>query len=94
MNSCQVGLGQYPEDHFCEEVPHKLIKVYQGELEVLSTMIRTRNKSLEIPYTYMDPALVENSVAIWLWDGVSSSGVGQIQVHIKKKVRERETARF
>uniref|UniRef100_A0A671WZW8 Arachidonate 15-lipoxygenase type B n=1 Tax=Sparus aurata TaxID=8175 RepID=A0A671WZW8_SPAAU len=59
-----VRLGQYPEDHFCEEVPHKLIKDYQGELEVLSTVIRTRNKSLEIPYTYMDPALVENSVAI------------------------------
>ena len=84
VNSCQVRLGQYPEDHFCEEVPHKLIKTYQGELEVLSTVIRTRNRSLEIPYTYMDPELVENSVAIWIRDGVSTSAVGQIQVHIKK----------
>ncbi|XP_035516964.1 arachidonate 12-lipoxygenase, 12R-type-like [Morone saxatilis] len=59
-----VPLGQYPEEHFFEEVPCKMIKHYQGELDILSTVIKTRNKSLEVPYTYMDPALVENSVAI------------------------------
>lgn len=57
-------LGHYPEEHFCEEVPLKLIGIFQGELEVLSAVIKTRNKSLEVPYTYLDPALVENSVAI------------------------------
>lgn len=41
-----------------------MIDVFQGELEVLSAVIKTRNKSVEVPYTYMDPALVENSVAI------------------------------
>lgn len=61
---CQVRLGHYPEEHFCEEVPLKMIDVFQGELEVLSAVIKTRNKGLEVPYTYMDPALVENSVAI------------------------------
>ncbi|XP_034543234.1 arachidonate 12-lipoxygenase, 12R-type-like [Notolabrus celidotus] len=59
-----VALGQYPEEHFREDVPCKLIRDFQGELDVLSTIIKTRNKSLEIPYTYMDPAVVENSVAI------------------------------
>ncbi|XP_022621142.1 arachidonate 12-lipoxygenase, 12R-type-like [Seriola dumerili] len=59
-----VPLGQYHEDHFSEEIPHKLIKDFQGELEVLSTAIKVRNRSLEIPYTYMDPQEVENSVAI------------------------------
>ncbi|XP_023283960.1 arachidonate 12-lipoxygenase, 12R-type-like [Seriola lalandi dorsalis] len=59
-----VPLGQYHEDHFSEEIPHKLIKDFQGELEVLSTAIKVRNRSLEIPYTYMDPQGVENSVAI------------------------------
>ncbi|KAI9525624.1 hypothetical protein NQZ68_006173 [Dissostichus eleginoides] len=59
-----VCLGVYPEEHFCEEVPCKLISNFQGELEILSTVIKTRNKGLEVPYTYMDPALVENSVAI------------------------------
>ncbi|KAF3852552.1 hypothetical protein F7725_005907 [Dissostichus mawsoni] len=53
-----VCLGLYPEEHFCEEVPCKLISNFQGELEILSTVIKTRNKGLEVPYTYMDPALV------------------------------------
>lgn len=60
----QAHLGHYPEEHFCEEVPLKLIDVFQGELGVLSAVINTRNKSLKVPYTYLDPALVENSVAI------------------------------
>ncbi|XP_047433292.1 arachidonate 12-lipoxygenase, 12R-type-like [Mugil cephalus] len=59
-----VSLGRYPEDHFCEEVPVKMIKKFQGELKVLSAAIKARNKSLAVPYTYMDPDLVENSVAI------------------------------
>ncbi|XP_071361256.1 hydroperoxide isomerase ALOXE3-like [Trachinotus anak] len=59
-----VPLGKYPEEHFTEEIPRKLIKDFQGELEVLSTAIKVRNRSLEIPYTYMDPMEIENSVAI------------------------------
>ncbi|XP_071766221.1 polyunsaturated fatty acid lipoxygenase ALOX15B-like isoform X2 [Centroberyx gerrardi] len=59
-----VALGQYPEEHFSEEIPRKLIKDFQGELEVLSASIKVRNKSLDVPYTYMDPTEVENSVAI------------------------------
>ncbi|XP_059184531.1 polyunsaturated fatty acid lipoxygenase ALOX15B-like [Centropristis striata] len=59
-----VPLGQFPEDHFSEEVPRKLIKDFQGELDVLSKAIKARNKSLEVPYTYMDPTKVENSVAL------------------------------
>ncbi|XP_041641068.1 arachidonate 12-lipoxygenase, 12R-type-like [Cheilinus undulatus] len=59
-----VPLGQYPEEHFSEETPCKLIKDFQEELQVLSESIKVRNKSLEVPYTYMDPTEVENSVAI------------------------------
>ncbi|XP_029919583.1 arachidonate 15-lipoxygenase B-like [Myripristis murdjan] len=57
-------LGHYPEEHFSEEVPRKLIQDFQGELRVLSTAIQARNINLAVPYTYMDPELVENSVAI------------------------------
>lgn len=64
LRSRQIPLGQYPDDHFSEEVPCKVTKVFQGELEVLSAAIKVRNKCLEVPYTYMDPTEVENSVAI------------------------------
>lgn len=62
--SHQVPLGHYSEDHFNETIPCNLIKDFQGELEVLSVVIKVRNKSLEVPYTYLDPSVVENSVAI------------------------------
>ncbi|KAF1381126.1 hypothetical protein PFLUV_G00171290 [Perca fluviatilis] len=59
-----VPLGQYPDHHFSEEIPCALIKDFQGELEGLSVVIKARNKRLEVPYTYMDPTKMENSVAI------------------------------
>ncbi|KAM9856571.1 hydroperoxide isomerase ALOXE3-like [Aulostomus maculatus] len=59
-----VSLGRYPEEHFSEEIPKKLIKDFQGELKDLSAAIKARNKKLAVPYTYMDPEEVENSVAI------------------------------
>nr|XP_033478829.1 arachidonate 12-lipoxygenase, 12R-type-like [Epinephelus lanceolatus] len=63
-SSDYVPLGQYPGDHFSEKMPCELIKAFQGELQVLSAHINIRNMSLEVPYTYMDPVKIENSVAI------------------------------
>ncbi|XP_061626744.1 arachidonate 12-lipoxygenase, 12R-type-like [Phyllopteryx taeniolatus] len=59
-----VPLGHYPEDHFSEEIPRQLQKEFKVELDRLSITINNRNKDLEIPYTYLDPKKVENSVAI------------------------------
>uniref|UniRef100_A0A3Q3GHC7 Lipoxygenase domain-containing protein n=1 Tax=Labrus bergylta TaxID=56723 RepID=A0A3Q3GHC7_9LABR len=59
-----VPFGQYPEDHFSEAIPCKVIKDFQGKIEVQSVIIKVRNDSLEVPYTYMDPTKEENSVAI------------------------------
>uniref|UniRef100_H3DKZ7 Arachidonate epidermal lipoxygenase 3 n=1 Tax=Tetraodon nigroviridis TaxID=99883 RepID=H3DKZ7_TETNG len=59
-----VALGQYPEQHFNEEIPRKFIKDFQDNLQLLSAEIKSRNADLEIPYTYLDPANLENSVAI------------------------------
>ncbi|XP_078022727.1 polyunsaturated fatty acid 5-lipoxygenase-like [Epinephelus lanceolatus] len=63
-SSDYVPLGQYPGDHFSEKMPCEMIKAFQGELQVLSAHINIRNMSLEVPYTYMDPVKIENSVAI------------------------------
>nr|XP_057902035.1 arachidonate 12-lipoxygenase, 12R-type-like [Doryrhamphus excisus] len=59
-----VSLGHYPEDHFTEEIPRQLQKDFKENLNMFSVAIKDRNKELEIPYTYLDPNNVENSVAI------------------------------
>ncbi|XP_060914742.1 hydroperoxide isomerase ALOXE3-like [Labrus mixtus] len=59
-----VPFGQYPEDHFSEAIPCKVIKDFQGKIEVQSVIIKVRNDSLEVPYTYMDPTKEGNSVDI------------------------------
>uniref|UniRef100_A0A3P8PDJ1 Uncharacterized protein n=1 Tax=Astatotilapia calliptera TaxID=8154 RepID=A0A3P8PDJ1_ASTCA len=59
-----VFLGNYPEDHFTEEVPLKKIKQFQDDLVKLSADIEHRNKRLDLPYTYLDPKFIENSVSI------------------------------
>ncbi|KAM8772814.1 polyunsaturated fatty acid lipoxygenase ALOX15B-like [Acanthopagrus schlegelii] len=58
-----VRLGDYPEEHFTEETPRKLINELNGRLKVLKTRIKVR-EILKVPYTYLKPDMVENSVAI------------------------------
>uniref|UniRef100_A0A3B3HYC2 Lipoxygenase domain-containing protein n=1 Tax=Oryzias latipes TaxID=8090 RepID=A0A3B3HYC2_ORYLA len=57
-------LHQFVEEHFTEDFPRYKVTVFQRELKKLSKEIYKRNRDLELPYTYLDPKLVENSVAI------------------------------
>ncbi|XP_042560262.1 polyunsaturated fatty acid lipoxygenase ALOX15B-like [Clupea harengus] len=57
-------LGYFPEVLHDEEVPRTLIETFQKDLSELSDDIEERNKKLELPYTYLDPKNVDNSVAI------------------------------
>lgn len=57
-------LGHFPENLYDEEVPCKLIEDFQKDLRELSDLIEKRNKKLELPYTYLNPKNVDNSVAI------------------------------
>ncbi|KAM3623392.1 uncharacterized protein V6R79_010613 [Siganus canaliculatus] len=59
-----VPLSHYPEENFNEETPRTLIRAFKKELEELTLKIKHRNEGLEIPYEYLQPELVENSVAI------------------------------
>ncbi|XP_055365045.1 hydroperoxide isomerase ALOXE3-like isoform X2 [Betta splendens] len=59
-----VPFGEYPEEHFTEEIPCELIKDFQAELKKLSSDIKARNSTLKLPYPYLDPTALENSVAI------------------------------
>ncbi|XP_064127822.1 polyunsaturated fatty acid lipoxygenase ALOX15B [Loxodonta africana] len=57
-------LGSYPEENFTEEAPQRSIAAFQSHLAQISRDIQKRNQGLALPYTYMDPPLIENSVAI------------------------------
>ncbi|XP_039356079.1 hydroperoxide isomerase ALOXE3-like [Mauremys reevesii] len=57
-------LGCYPEEHFTEAEPKRLIAAFQARLAEISKEIQQRNKSLPIRYPYLDPAEVQNSVSI------------------------------
>ncbi|XP_075947441.1 polyunsaturated fatty acid lipoxygenase ALOX15B-like [Anarhichas minor] len=59
-----VFLGQYPEELFSEKMPCKLMEDFQKDLHELSEAITDRNEDLKVPYTYLDPKVVENSVAL------------------------------
>ncbi|KAE8286829.1 Arachidonate 12-lipoxygenase, 12R-type [Larimichthys crocea] len=59
-----VPMGTYPEERFDEPAIKQMIKEFQAELSYLSEAIQERNSQLEVPYTYLDPAQIENSIAI------------------------------
>ncbi|TNN24319.1 Hydroperoxide isomerase ALOXE3 [Liparis tanakae] len=59
-----VPIGTCPKERFNEPAPKRMIKKFQAELSSLSEEITTRNVQLEMPYSYLDPAQIENSIAI------------------------------
>ncbi|KAM8725492.1 polyunsaturated fatty acid lipoxygenase ALOX15B-like isoform 1-T1 [Acanthopagrus schlegelii] len=56
-------LGSYPEQRFDEPAALQMIKDFQAELSSLSADISKRNSALELPYNYLNPEQIENSVA-------------------------------
>lgn len=59
-----VALGQHQEEYFSGPGPKDVLKKFREELAVLEKEIETRNAKLDMPYQYLQPSLVENSVAI------------------------------
>ena len=60
----QRPLGHFPDNHFVEEAPRRSIETLRQRLAQISHNIRQRNKCLPIPYYYLDPVLIENSISI------------------------------
>ncbi|KAJ3582926.1 hypothetical protein NHX12_000098 [Muraenolepis orangiensis] len=60
----QVPLGSYPSEHFGEPAPLGIIKLFQERLASLGEKIAKRNAELPVPYPYLHPAQMENSISV------------------------------
>ncbi|XP_047463520.1 polyunsaturated fatty acid lipoxygenase ALOX15B [Mugil cephalus] len=59
-----VRLCHYKEAVFRDDAHRRLVEEVQARLEAISDDITERNRSLELPYVYLCPRRIENSVAI------------------------------
>ena len=59
-----MALGQHKEEYFSGSRPRDVLKQFQEELAIMDKEIEVRNASLDLPYEYLRPSLVENSVTI------------------------------
>ena len=60
----QVPLCHYREAVFKQDAHRRLVEEVQAQLKAISDDITERNSQLELPYPYLCPARIENSVAI------------------------------
>ncbi|XP_036380637.1 polyunsaturated fatty acid lipoxygenase ALOX15B [Megalops cyprinoides] len=59
-----VPLGHYREQQFNSGAPQRLVETLQKELRAIVGEIAERNRELQLPYIYLSPDRIENSVAI------------------------------
>uniref|UniRef100_F6U3I6 Arachidonate 15-lipoxygenase n=1 Tax=Monodelphis domestica TaxID=13616 RepID=F6U3I6_MONDO len=59
-----VPLGQHKEQYFSDSAALAVLKCFREELAVLDKEIKERNAKLDLPYEYLLPSRVENSVTI------------------------------
>ena len=60
----QIYLGDFPYKRFTETNVQRYIERLQKKLEGISGEIKVRNEGLDVPYTYMLPKNVPNSITI------------------------------
>ncbi|XP_008051275.1 arachidonate 12-lipoxygenase, epidermal-type-like [Carlito syrichta] len=59
-----VALGQHKEEYFSGPGPQAVLKQFREELATMDKEIEVRNSGLDLPYEYLRPSMVENSVTI------------------------------
>ncbi|XP_008151798.2 polyunsaturated fatty acid lipoxygenase ALOX12-like [Eptesicus fuscus] len=59
-----VPLGYHTEEYFSGPEPKAILRQFQADLDNLEREIVARNEQLDIPYEYLKPSCIENSVAI------------------------------
>ncbi|KAM5237175.1 polyunsaturated fatty acid 5-lipoxygenase isoform 4-T4 [Ctenodactylus gundi] len=64
VNFGQLFLGTYPEEHFTEKPVKAAMARFRQRLEAIVSVIAERNKNKKLPYYYLSPDRIPNSVAI------------------------------
>jgi arachidonate 15-lipoxygenase len=57
-------LGHYPARHFSDVATHEVIRAFQQRLEKIEATIDERNHERLVPYDFLKPSLVPNSISI------------------------------
>ncbi|XP_008835956.1 arachidonate 5-lipoxygenase isoform X2 [Nannospalax galili] len=60
----ELFLGMYPEEHFIEKPVKEAMTRFRKNLEAIVSVIAERNKNKKLPYYYLSPDRIPNSVAI------------------------------
>ncbi|KAK2915696.1 hypothetical protein Q8A67_000070 [Cirrhinus molitorella] len=60
----ELFLGMYPDNHFTEMPAEMALKTFRNNLAEVTQIIRNRNDELKLPYVYLSPDRIPNSVAI------------------------------
>lgn len=62
--SPQIPLGHYVEEYFTEPRAKELIHTFQKDLKIIEEKILEDNQGVELPYLYLCPTHIENSITI------------------------------
>ncbi|XP_072247074.1 polyunsaturated fatty acid 5-lipoxygenase [Leuresthes tenuis] len=60
----ELFLGMYPDEHFIEKPVKEAMQKFRKQLAEISSSIRRRNEEKKLPYYYMSPDKIPNSVAV------------------------------
>lgn len=60
----ELFLGMYPEEHFIEKPVKEAMARFRKNLDTIVSVIAERNKKKKLPYYYLSPDRIPNSVAI------------------------------
>ncbi|KAM9326246.1 polyunsaturated fatty acid 5-lipoxygenase [Gastrophryne carolinensis] len=60
----ELFLGMYPDEHFVEKPIKKAMAKFRKKLEDITGFIQDRDKNKKLPYYYLSPDKIPNSVAV------------------------------
>lgn len=55
----------YPDEHFVEKPVKEAMAKFRKNLDEIVNAIAERNKNKKLPYYYLSPDRIPNSVAVW-----------------------------